>query len=342
MEAQLVEDVELHGPALASYMQKAIQRKREKKDDASAPLANWTNMYVNFASASHPTCSQNILGSTQNHAPKFASILAKVLKWNEANEKCVIHISHKTGYKALRRLLEDAGKKHNFCVASLSERADYNQQNNTRGERYAVLLADADQGGESIEFKCVRHHLLVDVPEMHSDFVQRASRSVRTDSHADVPLAERQVRFHMQRAVLPEFAQSEIGAFVLWTMCGWWGGRKQISPASEPEPSELEEAAMELTVRFLEQDWVRVQHLRDNVKGALAAVKDAGLESKLKQRMDEALAAISYSDAQLRVAQALEQTTIDQRRFDILHSQAHSLAPAAAKVRHLAVDSGFY
>ena len=337
-----MEDVELHGPALARYMQKAIQMKREKKDDANSPLANWTNMYVNFASASHPTCSQNILGSTQNYAPKFASILAKVLKWNKANEKCVIHISQKTGYKALRRLLEDAGKKHNFCVASLSERADYNQQNNKRGERYAVLLADADQGGESIEFKCVRHHLLVDVPETHSDFVQRASRSVRTDSHADVPLAERQVRFHMQRAVLPEFAQSEIGAFVLWTMCGWWGGRKKISHASEPEPSELEEAAMELTVRFLEQDWVRVQHLRDNVKGALAAVKDAGLESKLKQRMDEALAAISYSDAQLRVAQALEQTTIDQRRFEILHSQAHSLAPAAAKVRHLAVDSGFY
>ena len=99
---------------------------------------------------------------------------------------------------------------------------------------------------------------------------------------------------------------------------------------------------MELTVDFQCQGWVSVEHLRDNVEEALAAVQDASMESKLKHRMIEALAAIRDFDAQLRVAQALEQTTIDQRRFEILHSQAHSLAPAAAKVRHLAVDSGFY
>ena len=42
-------------------------------------------------------------------------------------------------------------------------------------------------------------------------YIQRCGRSVRAHSHADVPEAERQVKFKILQAMLPEFACSQVG-----------------------------------------------------------------------------------------------------------------------------------
>ena len=46
-------------------------------------------------------------------------------------------------------------------------------------------------GSGSIHFKCVRQHVLADVPEPHAEYVQWAGRTVHTNSHVDVPEDER-------------------------------------------------------------------------------------------------------------------------------------------------------
>ena len=60
---------------------------------------------------------------------------------------------------------------------------------------------------------CVQHHLSVDVPETHAEYIQRCGRSVRAHSHADVPEAKRQVKFKIFQGVLQEFAIADIRAF---------------------------------------------------------------------------------------------------------------------------------
>ena len=57
------------------------------------------------------------------------------------------------------------------------------ENRNRSGDRYCVLSANSDNAAEDIEFKCVRLHILVDVPPLHSQYVQRASRSVRQRGH---------------------------------------------------------------------------------------------------------------------------------------------------------------
>ena len=54
-----------------------------------------------------------------------------------------------------------------------------------------------------------------------------------------MPEAEREVRFKIFQAVLPEFVRSDIGAFCLWALCGFWDGPKKISYNSEPDPDDI-------------------------------------------------------------------------------------------------------
>ena len=92
-------------------------------------------------------------------------------------EKCIVMCSRRTGCKTLLNLLDEAGNGSGLGVVDLSMRADFDDKGNKRGQRYHWLVADADAGSESIEFKCVRHHILVDVPERHLDYIQRCGRS---------------------------------------------------------------------------------------------------------------------------------------------------------------------
>eukprot|EP00928_Gymnodinium_smaydae_P078285 TRINITY_DN6210_c0_g1_i5.p1 TRINITY_DN6210_c0_g1~~TRINITY_DN6210_c0_g1_i5.p1 ORF type:complete len:398 (+),score=105.12 TRINITY_DN6210_c0_g1_i5:421-1614(+) len=342
VEDDLVEDVELTGTSLVRYMYQAIKNKREGADDSVSTLANFTNVYVYFGSVNNPACKRSIKVHTETHAPKFEAVLQKVIECKGLQEKCVVHCRNRTGCKALLALLEAAGDEHDFSVADLALRADFNSRQNSRGQRYICMVADADAGSESIEFKCVRHHILLDIPERHADYIQRCGRSVRTNSHFDLSEAEREVRFRIMRAVLPEFAQSEIGAFTLWALCGLWGGPKKVNYNSEPEPSSIEEASQELADEFEMKGWTSVRDLKRNVADVIELVNEQELETKLKKRMMTALDQIARDPQELAKACQLERNTIDERRLCTLRRQAARLAPAAAKVRYIALDAGMY
>jgi hypothetical protein len=340
VEQHLVEDVALTGTSLVRYVYQAMKLKREGAGDIRTTLTNFTNIYVYFGSVSNPACKRAISVHTETHAPKFAAVVRYVCAMHRKKEKCVVLCSRRTGYKALFNLLEEAGDANNFSLAELSMRADFNSKQNNRGQRYHCLVADADAGSESIEFKCVRHHILVDIPERHSDYIQRCGRSVRAHSHADVPEAERQVKFKFFRGVLPEFACSKIGAFLLWALCGYWGGPKKVVYNSEPDPSSIVEAAEAL------HDAFRMNGLGslDSVRRSCIAhriVEDEDLEPKLQKRVLSALEAIKIPSA-WAAANELPLDTIDQRHLFNLRRAADRLAPAASILRATAIDAGMY
>lgn len=343
VEEDLVERVMLTGTSLVRYMYQAIKLKREGAGDSGSTLGNFANVYVYFGSVNHPSCKRAISLHTDTHAPKFAAVVKKVIECRALREKCVVHCGKRAGYKALLALLEEAGDTHDFSVTELDSRADFNTKQNNRGQRYICMVADADAGSESIEFKCVRHHILVDVPDKHSDYIQRCGRSVRTNSHVDVAEAEREVRFKILCAVLPQFAESEVGTFVLFALCGLWGGPKKVNYNAEPEPSSIEEGAEEVAQLFECQGWTTLGLLRANADSAIELIEeDLDLEPKLEKRIIGGITAIRCDHDEFAKARNLESNTIDDRRLHKLRQQAARLAPAAATVRHYAVDAGFY
>merc|ERR1711977_740740 len=139
-------------------------------------------------------------------APKFMAVVAEVVECAKLSLKCAVMVSKKTGYAALHALLKQAGQKHQFSVAEFTELSDFNDAQNLRGERYLVLLADSEQCAEGVEFKCVRKHLLVDVPPTHAAYVQWATRSVRCKGHSLLPVHEQEVCFRIYVAQLPQYA----------------------------------------------------------------------------------------------------------------------------------------
>mmetsp|Transcript_39287 Transcript_39287/g.126108 ORF Transcript_39287/g.126108 Transcript_39287/m.126108 type:complete len:354 (+) Transcript_39287:1320-2381(+) len=342
VEEELVESVTLTGAALVRYIYQAIKLKREGAGDHMSTLGNFTNCYVYFGSVNMPACKRAISLHTESHAPKFAAVVRKVVECHVLQEKCIVHCSRRTGYKALLSLLQEAGIANDFSVADLSLLADFNAKQNNRGQQYICMVADTDAGSESIEFKCVRHHILVDVPEKHQDYYQRCGRSVRTNSHAELGEAEREVRFKMLRATLPDFATVEVGAFALWALCGFWGGPKKVTYNSEPEPSSVEEGAQALAEAFESEGWGSLEDLRQNSRAANELVEEMDLEPKLIKRMLAALTAIRDSPADFYKALSLECDTIDERRLNELQREAARQAPAVAKVRYHAIDAGMY
>ena len=75
--------------------------------------------------------------------------------------------------------------------------AEFNSHENSRGEIYRALVADANACGEGVSFLAVRTLHLTDVPHTHGDVVQRCARCVRLYSHSMLPEAERRVRVCM-------------------------------------------------------------------------------------------------------------------------------------------------
>jgi len=68
-----------------------------------------------------------------------------------------------------------------------------------------VLCVETSQAGEGVQFKHVRRIYLVDVPQRHSELVQRASRCVRLGGHEGLPDEERKIAVELHLAQLPKF-----------------------------------------------------------------------------------------------------------------------------------------
>eukprot|EP00442_Polarella_glacialis_P017547 CAMPEP_0115086876 /NCGR_PEP_ID=MMETSP0227-20121206/22874_1 /TAXON_ID=89957 /ORGANISM="Polarella glacialis, Strain CCMP 1383" /LENGTH=809 /DNA_ID=CAMNT_0002476473 /DNA_START=82 /DNA_END=2511 /DNA_ORIENTATION=- len=343
IEAKLVQRVELRSHALVRYLYQAIKLQREGKSDET--LANYTNLHVYFGSVGIQACQTAIMRG-RNYCPKFTAVVSSVVEAASKSQKCLVMVARKTGYKALLMLLQQAADQHGFGIAELGQMADFNQRSNDRGQRYMVMLVEAERGGESIEFKNVRRELLVDVPPRFGDYKQRCGRVVRCGSHDDLPEAERDVKFTLFAAELPAYARSEIGAFALWALCGFWGGPKKVVHASEPAPEDIEAAAQEFIkvvassgitqLRMLH--WALQIHYQSLGAALLADVCCDG-NPKLRKRLFDGLTSLASS---MPCPQAPVSTTIDDRLLEQLRHQAETLAPAVAQIRCVAVDAGFY
>ena len=127
----------------------------------------------------------------------------------------------------------------------------------------------------------------------------------------------------------------------MWALCGYWGGPKKVVYNSEPDASDIEDGARTLVDAFANAGLTSVDALRRARVRALNAVREVELEPKLRKRIRTALEAL-FEQAEYEKALALPCTTIDQRRFTSLCRQAARLAPAAQRVRGIAIDSGMY
>lgn len=148
----------------------------------------------------------------KQHAPKMHAVIKSIVKHKQ---KAVVMIAREQGYKIMLEVLQRAGKKSHFRVATLEDLHDFNDpRKNLRGERFRVMIAETSQAGEGVSFKHVRRIYLVDVPFRHSDLVQRTSRCVRMGGHADLPPEERTIAVEMHMAQLPKFLKSGTGSLI--------------------------------------------------------------------------------------------------------------------------------
>jgi len=148
----------------------------------------------------------------KDHAPKMHAIVKSISK---CKDKVVVMLAREMGYKTMLEVLRRAGRKANFRVATLDELTDFNDpRRNLHGERFRVMIAEANQAGEGIQFKHVRRIYLVDVPLRHSDLVQRTSRCVRLGGHADLPEEERELAVELHMAHLPKFLKQGPGSLI--------------------------------------------------------------------------------------------------------------------------------
>jgi hypothetical protein len=347
-EDELVHRTALRGEALARYMfqEKRFRRLGIKGLRLDARLANYANLYCFAGSFGHRNCKSLVMDETAEYAPKLAEIVELAAASALKHEKVAVMISRRHGYGALLELLRRRGVADGFKVAELTALADFNGQKNSTGERYAVLLANSDEATEGIEFKCVRLHILVGVPSSHAAYVQRASRSVRCGGHSDLPAEDRSVRFVICVAELPDYAQTEIGAFVLWALFGFWSQanpRTYKKKKSEPSAQLVEEAAEKVVAIFEDEG---ISDLADLSQRALTIhniMDDLDIPAKLKARFLRALHIAALDCESGKFCLPTQATlTADERALERLRTQAKQLAPAIQQMRSFAVDAAHY
>jgi len=168
-------------------------------------------MHVHYG-AFHSSNKAALLADVKGHAPKFFSIAKSIAK---EEDKCVVMLSRDMGFKTMFEVLRRTAKDNGFRIATMDELSDFNDaKRNLRGEKFRVLLADPLQAGEGVQFRHVRKVHLVDVPQRHSDLVQRCSRCVRLGGHAELPPEERTLTISLHVAQLPKFLRQGPGSLI--------------------------------------------------------------------------------------------------------------------------------
>lgn len=114
VQSQVTTYAELTETSLVRYVYQAIKLQKEGRGEDA--LANYTNLYVYFGSASQPACKE-ILKNNPGSRPKFGPVVSAVVEAAKKREKCLVMIRRQTGYKALLALMQDAAEHHGFGVA---------------------------------------------------------------------------------------------------------------------------------------------------------------------------------------------------------------------------------
>lgn len=152
-----------------------------------------------------------------------------------------------------------------------------------------------------------------------------------------------------QTTNLPLQLPKVLGTFVLWALCGCWGGPKRINFGTEPDPDEIQETAE----AFLESMNSRNIHsLHDLVEeigemgcwALVAEAIDVEEQPKLAKRLRAGLAELQSksSESISEMEELFQTTTFDEAKMEDLLRQVAETAPALEQVRCNAIDAGFY
>ena len=148
---------------------------------------------------------------------KLEAVVSDILEANEVGEvKTLVLVHTKHGYQLLPKLLKEKKVKV-LCYDGKEQTKDNlgkfnSEQNNLRGEKFQVMVADAKQVSQGVSFFAVRKLILVDVPPSWDEYVQRVGRAVRFNGHPSVLKSgdkgldddEKTVEVIMYQALLPE------------------------------------------------------------------------------------------------------------------------------------------
>jgi hypothetical protein len=339
-ENELVCHVELTSHILVRYLYQQVRHFRGSTGNLSVDrkLANYTNMHLFYSCVHHAT--HEILNCPSEYAPKFAKVAELVTEAACNRRKSVVMVAKRTGYACLHELLRKEGRSAGFRIAEYAQLADYNSSANAYGQEYGVLLLDTDTAGsEGVDLKCVRLHIFVDVPWDFTTYQQRAGRSVRAGGHFDLCEDEREVRYVMLVAQLPDYARTKLGAFVLWAFAGEFGKAvpRSYDVLSEPGPVEFEDS-----VRYV-LDFFRAHRITSPEDVVLFdATLLSELPAKLKTRLQHSLNSELCTPCWHPLSTDEAELTADERLLVKLRHGAKTLAPAVLQMQELAVDNGLY
>jgi superfamily II DNA or RNA helicase len=220
-----VHEVTMQGNNLKKYNSKAkelLRKKNTKVSVAMAKLSPYCNASTTYRAMTRGDWMKRLLASPENEATKLAAVV-DFIDTLPANEKTVMMMHRTSGLKAMEALLAhryhlishqhscDDGDR---CVTVLKEKdassakliAKFNEDSNLRGEDVSLTLLDAKTFSEGVSQFAVRHSIIINVPQTYSTFKQIIGRSLRLCGHSKLPMAERNLTYHIFIAIHPQRA----------------------------------------------------------------------------------------------------------------------------------------
>lgn len=151
-----------------------------------------------------------VLGFDNQHLRAFAFILKA--------------IGYKVHTNSTKNWAKDVFQKHNAelqpedennRVMFLHERSSIhkvlNAQNNVRGEKFRIILANLKYYNESVDFFHIRHMMLLNPPPNGLEYSQYIGRAIRFCSHSDLPESSRTLGVHIYCGVQPNVDEETYG-----------------------------------------------------------------------------------------------------------------------------------
>lgn len=127
------------------------------------------------------------------HCPEFKDVQSKVLPLLGKRNTTRADFKASCGGTSFTSV-----KNYTACV-----RKQFDAENNLDGSMLKMLILNAEEYSEGIDFKDVRAVIMVDVPESWAKLKQRIGRAVRQCSHIRLPKAKWNVHTYILCATLP-------------------------------------------------------------------------------------------------------------------------------------------
>ena len=230
ISVELGGDPDSKSSALGAYLDKVLDGSGKVK----APFAALPKRNVYEYTPQHPHHQTRGQFPHDLRSPQAQEVVPKLWRAAEyierAEGKVIVLTAKDHGFFALDALLRTNPRFKHLSVQALlgrgvkSDRADwrasvqarggltetdikreFDAADNSDGQRIKALVLNADAFSEGVDFKDVRHVVLLDVTPKWAVMLQRVGRAVRHCSHARLPQDRRSVQTVLMVATLPAY-----------------------------------------------------------------------------------------------------------------------------------------